>query len=533
MPNIIGTKWGQGALGTSGGVVTWSLAGAGESVARFPGVGGSSVRGESFLKFDYRKVIRDAFDEWSRHGNIEFIQLEDKGGAAGASSAPDIRIFFGEIPGRIIGYAFFPTNGNSGIAGDVLLDTSKSFNTDREQFRGLVLHELGHALGLGHSSSDTVMTANISASRLGRDDINGIKRIYGAQDNIDPVYNLEGSGTFRILTGVDGLIVNGTVRRNVIFGSNSDEKLNGNGGADVLKGNAGADTLVGGSGSDRLVGDDGADVLSGVSGADSLFGGAQADRLNGGTGNDVLIGGSGADVMNGGSGLDTADYSRSKAAIVFDLSDSSRVSGGQGEGDRLISVERVIGGSGNDRFEGSNVSERFIGQGGNDMLSGEGGHDRLNGKSGNDTLNGGTGNDRLAGDVGNDLLRGMSGNDTLSGHDGEDTLEGGSGNDLLRGGNRRDTLEGGAGNDVLAGNEFADTFVFADGHGNDRIADFFTGSALEFIDLRGVSALNDFADVTAAATNTAGGVLIDTGGGDSILLSGVWRGQLGADDFLF
>ena len=332
MPNIIGTKWGPAALGTSGGVVTWSLAGAGESIARFPGVGGTSVRGESFLKFDYRKVIRDAFAEWSRHGNIEFIQIEDEGGAAGAALTPDIRIFFGEIPGRFIGYAFYPTTGKSGIAGDVLLDTSRSFNNNRDQFQGLVLHELGHSLGLGHSSSDTVMTAIISESKLGRDDIDGIRRIYGAQDGVDPVYNLKGGGVFRLLSGVDNLIVNGTVQRNVIFGSSSDEKLNGNGGFDVLKGNAGADTLNGGSGNDRLVGDAGRDVLIGASGQDSLFGGAGGDRLSGGTGNDILIGGSGGDVLNGGSGLDTVDYSKSQAAISFNLAASSCRLGRAGAG---------------------------------------------------------------------------------------------------------------------------------------------------------------------------------------------------------
>ncbi|WP_299848864.1 matrixin family metalloprotease [uncultured Roseovarius sp.] len=502
MPNISGYKWGSSALGTSGGTVTWSVAGANRYIYDFyksPVDGNGnlwrSVEGRSFLNFNFKAVIADALAEWSKYADIKFRQVPDQGAGAGFSGGGDISFFFGHIPGNTLGQGFYPF-GSHPIAGDILLDVRSEYNYDRTMFKGLVLHEIGHALGLGHVERNSIMTSFLDLTTLQRDDRNGIRQIYGDPD-VEPILAIKGGGVHRMRAVDNDLVAKGNGFKNTIIGT------------------VGPDTMDGGGHSDRLIG------------------GTGADDLRGGSGNDVLIGGTGADILNGGGGLDTVDYSRSKAAISFDLASSSRASGGQAEGDRLISIERVISGSGNDTLEGSGANERFIGGAGGDILSGGGGHDRLNGQTGSDTLNGGSGNDRLAGDFGNDLLQGETGNDTLSGQGGEDTLEGGDGDDLLRGGNRRDTLEGGTGDDVLEGNEFADTFIFADGHGDDRIVDFNTAGTFEVIDLRGVSALNDFADVTAAATNTAGGVLIDTGGGDSILLSGVWRGQLAADDFLF
>lgn len=95
MPNLRGTSWGATpvVLGDAGGVVTWSIAQGGEDLSAFSGVSGVSVAPNSFLTFDYERIITRAFDDWSAAGNIEFIQVDDPGGAAGAVLDPDIRIF--------------------------------------------------------------------------------------------------------------------------------------------------------------------------------------------------------------------------------------------------------------------------------------------------------------------------------------------------------------------------------------------------------------------------------------------------------
>ena len=76
----------------------------------------------------------------------------------------------------------------------------------------------------------------------------------------------------------------------------------------------------------------------------------------------------------------------------------------------------------------------------------------------------------------------------LSAGAGNDTLIGGMGNDELYGGAGNDTLIGGAGNDYLAGGDDADTYVFAKGHGSDKVYDSSKQSTVQFTDV-------NFADV--------------------------------------
>ena len=83
-----------------------------------------------------------------------------------------------------------------------------------------------------------------------------------------------------------------------------------------------------------------------------------------------------------------------------------------------------------------------------------------------------------------------------------------------------------------------DTFIFADGHGQDTITDFDATNRFELIDLSGISTLdvfNDYTDFVAngAVTAVDGGVRLDTGGGNSILLSGVSISDLDDTDFIF
>lgn len=494
MPNLIGTKWGNPALGTPGGVVTWSIAKAGEGLGRF-GVG-ASVNPRNFLTFDYEKVIREALAEWSAAGDIEFIRVEDKGGAAGDGAIADMRFFFGAIPGNIIGYAFYPTSGGAPIGGDVLLATTSRFNDERALFRGLVLHEIGHALGLGHVESDSILTPVISESSLQADDIDGITQIYGPQDGADPVYDLRGTRKITILEGLDNLTLNGNERGNKVQGSDRDETINGAGGSDKLQGGGGD------------------------------------DALNGGKGRDTLMGGAGADTINGGDGYDVADYRHSVDGITLDQR-APAGTGGDATGDVLSGIEKIVGSEQNDLIIGIGLDDKFIGRGGADQLWGGSGDDTLKGKSGDDWLFGQAGADSLEGNSGEDQLLGHEDNDILRGGRHNDTLIGGAGDDELRGGSERDHMDGGTGDDWLKGGSQADTFIFLDGHGDDTIVDFDALNPNEVIDLSGVSALSDFGDVAAAASNTGAGVLIDTGGGDSILLSGLRLGQLGADDFLF
>ncbi|MFD1157618.1 matrixin family metalloprotease [Roseovarius aestuarii] len=302
MANIFGTKWGSSTLGTPGGTVTWSIAGAGLDISRFGINTLQSVSGNSFLNYNFVNVIADAFAEWSTYGDIEFQQVADGGGAAGVGLDADIRIFFGAIPGSTAGYAFYPSSHGSAIAGDILLDTLTVFNTNQTLFRSIVLHEVGHALGLGHVDDNSILTPTISETTLQPDDIAGIQAIYGVQDNVPPNNN----------NSIDQTLV-GTGGRDTIKGNDGDDTIDGGGARDTLyggddddivDGGTGNDLLFGNSGNDSLLGENGKDILKGGSGDDTLEGGAGDDVLKGGRDSDVLISGDGNDILWGGKNAD-------------------------------------------------------------------------------------------------------------------------------------------------------------------------------------------------------------------------------------
>ncbi len=227
-----------------------------------------------------------------------------------------------------------------------------------------------------------------------------------------------------------------------------------------------------------------------------------SDILNGGAGDDALTGGAGADALNGGGGVDTADYSVSAtgAGVTINLNAVTGTgSGGDAEGDTLVSVENVIGTAFDDVLTGRDFFANTLNGGaGDDVLSGgTGGADVMNGGAGVDTLDyslspngvdvrlfsgaasGGSANgdsytsieyirgsatktDTLAGDAGTNVIWGGGGNETITGREGADLLFGEAGNDTLLGGADNDVLLGGAGADTLGGGAGNDYVVYAE-----------------------------------------------------------------------
>ena len=122
------------------------------------------------------------------------------------------------------------------------------------------------------------------------------------------------------------------------------------------------------------------------------------------------------------NGIDTLDFSPVGADQVIDLR-AEAVSNVMGmQGNMIIArdtlIENAIGGSGSDKITGNAVNNSLIGNAGDDMLFGG---------SGFDFMTGGSGNDMLSGENGFDSLYGGTGNDDLQGHAGNDLLDGGAG----------------------------------------------------------------------------------------------------------
>ncbi len=178
----------------------------------------------------------------------------------------------------------------------------------------------------------------------------------------------------------------------------------------------------------------------------------------------------------------------------------------------VISLREITGTGGPDTLTGGAAADQIYGFGGNDLLSGRGG---------NDEIYGGDGNDRILGEGGNDDLEGGRGNDAVFGGQGADQVYGGAGNDWL---------SGGAGNDEMTGGAGADTFVFTAGRdaidilGQDDILRIGVNSA---VDTR--------AELLAVARTVDGGdsLLIDFGGGNTLLLENTSRATLQAVEIVF
>ncbi len=136
-----------------------------------------------------------------------------------------------------------------------------------------------------------------------------------------------------------------------------------------------------------------------------------------------------------GGGVDTVDFSGFAANQKISLVPGSYSDIGGLIGNMSIAkgtvIEKAIGGSGNDVISGNGANNVLDGGGGRDRLFGGGGQDSLLGGAGADELHGGDGGDVLTGGAGADRLYGGNGNDRLIGLAGSDTLTGGNGSDVF------------------------------------------------------------------------------------------------------
>lgn len=196
------------------------------------------------------------------------------------------------------------------------------------------------------------------------------------------------------------------------------------------------------------------------------------DLIDTATGDDAVDSGAGSDVVRTGLGSD-----RVKATVApdgpdfYDLGENppgvrdfdelsyrdrfapvavrADQGGAEGEGDELLGVETLVGGSGNDLLVGDGGIRRLEGGGGADVLLGGQQGNRIFGGEGDDLLVGGPKGDELRerrkGDSGNDVARGMGGRDRIVLGSGKDRIFAGRGDDRVQGGPGHDSIGCGPG----------------------------------------------------------------------------------------
>jgi hypothetical protein len=185
-------KWGPADPVTGLTTITYSFAtGLGYSTSEASS-GGSVVALESFMPFTKAVIeaeIRRALDAWEAVANILFVELPDDGAPfnAAVTASGDIRIgghAFDGVGGTVSHGYYAPVNGAS-AAGDVHFDVAETWKigfggTGYDIFQSFA-HEVGHSLGLGHSSSPlALMQSGYSELFSGpqADDILGMSTLY-------------------------------------------------------------------------------------------------------------------------------------------------------------------------------------------------------------------------------------------------------------------------------------------------------------------------------------------------------------------
>lgn len=323
------------------------------------------------------------------------------------------------------------------------------------------IHELGHALGLGHAGNyngaatygidnhyandswqmsimsyfDQIENTAVDASRAYvvspmMADILALRTLYSTPSlrTGDTVYgeNSTAGGNYALISN---LLATGA-RSNITFtivdsggtdtldlsGDTQAQRINlASGGISSAYGLTGNILIMQGTAIENLRAGSGSDVLYGNSINNRISGGAGNDRIDGLSGDDTLVGGLGSDTLRGGLGNDR--YVTDGRDILYEGAGAGMDTVYASAGNLTLGADfehLVLLGTGAQNGAGNALANKLIGNAYANRLSGYAGSDYLNGGAGNDTLRGGTGNDTLVGGSGADVFVFDSGRDRIT-----------------------------------------------------------------------------------------------------------------------
>jgi len=140
---------------------------------------------------NWQYQIRRAVKQWEKNSVIDFKYVEDDGSPEsfglkqGDTRFGDIRIGAVDMDIRALAATVYPSTdpGYGGTdVGNIFLNTKHIFSIGEPlDLCTIMMHEIGHALGINHSKAGTVMygTYQHVFNTLTQDDINAVHSMYG------------------------------------------------------------------------------------------------------------------------------------------------------------------------------------------------------------------------------------------------------------------------------------------------------------------------------------------------------------------